>query len=280
MATELFDPYTEPCEVCAPHVKAKEGVCATEKTIEKIADFIQTEADEPAKIIEEAKEKLNCDNEACILENRSFLETLNNGEIREIDKELKERYIVPGPEDSTALLSNFNIDDTLELWKNRFTTFMHIPFQFINFADYSSPLQELNIGKAYAAGFRTVGCVLNTDFRGGPGKHWICVFIDMRGPTWTIELFNSSGNPPTIEVVRWMAKMEKEMKEFIDKNKLRVDVKQIVVSKIIHQKSKTECGMYVLYFLWNRLKGKSYQLFSYEPIPDARVTKFRKHVFR
>jgi hypothetical protein len=288
---DLFDPYVEPCNICAPHVKSKDGVCASDVIIEKISDFLEDKCDvdrvdklDKSEIIEKAADFLKCDNEACILENKYFLDTLNNGEIKQVKKELAEKYIVSGPADDTTLLSNFNIDATLELWKKKFNDFMHISFQFIDFADYSTELESLDIGRAYEAGFRTIGCVLNTDKTGGRGKHWITVFIDMRPPDiWTIEFFNSSGNTPTVELIIWMTKIKNRIIKYLstaNHSLNKIDVKEIVVSKIVHQKSKTECGMYSLYYIWNRLKGKSYKLFQYDPVPDDKVTKFRKHVFR
>jgi hypothetical protein len=277
----LIDPQEIPCNECSLFVDNNSGVCASDGVIEKIASFIEDKTDkkinDAEQVVEEAKKILQCDTEECILKSKEFIKTLESGEIQIIQKDLDERYKVNGPAETTQLLNNFHIDKTLESWAGSIEHFLPIEFQYIDFTKYNTELETLDIENVYKNGIRCVGCVLNTDSTGGRGKHWICVFIDMRNDQdWTIEFFNSSGNPPAISVIEWMMKIEMRMKKY----KPNIHIKQVIVSRIVHQKSRTECGPYCLYFIFNRLNGVPYQEFSNSPIPDEKVTEFRKHLFK
>jgi hypothetical protein len=121
-----------------------------------------------------------------------------------------------------------------------------------------------------------IGCVLNTDYSTGPGKHWVCVFVDMRNEEeFTIEFFNSSGRQPTYNgnaIMNWMCKIKRDCELMGVKATIKTN-------SIAHQESHTECGGYATYFIFNRIIGVPFEEFSTKRIPDQVVTDFRKHLF-
>jgi hypothetical protein len=135
--------------------------------------------------------------------------------------------------------------------------------------------------------FNCLGCVLNTDISSGRGKHWVAVFIDCRDDNeWTIEYFNSAGNPPPTTMINWMEKTRKQLTDYANKltdsssSNKPINVETVCVTDIEHQQSETECGMYSLFYIRARLDGKSYKWFTQTVIPDADMIEFRKHLFR
>lgn len=267
---KLFDTDQKPCE-CAPHITENpNALCSSDKIIKKIGDYLNIEETNPPKIIEKAKEQLLCTTESCVLAK------INDDEVK---KELSTRFKVSGPADSTKLLSNIDIDGTMRQWAQKWHDFYPIEFQFMNFAERDTEFQNINYNDIYSKKFRTISSVLNTDFA-APGKHWVCVFVDLRSPKWTIEYFNSSGNRPTMEVITWMLRSKTQLQDLKSKiGENPADVEQIAVSNVVHQESKTECGVYVLYYIYNRLKGRPYTDFRDRRVPDEKITKFRKHLF-
>ena len=270
---DLFDPNQPVCE-CAPHSTEKPGaVCSSDTLVKKIANTLNIDTKiSAADIIEEAKEELNCTSESCVLkEIKNTAESSDPNLPQLAAQELETRFKVSGPANTTQVLSNIHIDKTMEQWAKRWKFFQPIPFQYIDFAKYDTVLQNLDCQRLFAKGITCAGCVLNTDSTGGRGKHWVCIFIDMRDTVWTIEYFNSSGNHPPMEVVIWAFKIKNSVPSR--------QIEFIKVSTIMHQLSKTECGMFVLYYIYNRIKGKPYTIFRDNRIEDEKVTKFRKHIF-
>lgn len=308
-----------------------------------------------AAALAKAEQLLDCGTEACVLTNPKFRKFAGavGVPVTVLDHQLEVRFKPAGPRDSTALLSNYNIDDTLQRWAREFLDFYACPFAMMDFAATREAFETLDMGDVMcgrarlnlgAVGTavrhnRTFGCVLNTDVSTGAGKHWVAVFVDCRpapaillapptpaqlspdapvaslalapqvvsvaapaapqaqvdalavsrpapgsGPLpWTVEYFDSAGNPPPREVVAWMGKTRKRLVE------LRASltegacdwVESVPVTTVEHQQSRTECGLYSLYYIRRRLEGVGYGFFeSDKSVPDSAMVEFRRHCFR
>lgn len=263
--------------------------CSSKPVVKLMSKFINTTENDTA-VIEKIEKVLKCDSESCVLVNPEFSKFVEKetGSNNIIKYELHKNFKTKGPRNSTDLLSNYNIDETLIRWAREFKDFYPSPFSMIDFktvmndfctinltdvvsgkVSHRDPINGINHGP-----FKTYGCVLNTDVSTGRGKHWVCIFVDCRSNVWTIEYFNSSGNPPHYDVNEWMEKQRSNLL------KIHNNVETVTVTNIVHQKSNTECGMYVLYYIRSRLDGIPYKHFLTKRIEDADVTQFRKHVFR
>lgn len=273
----------EPCE-CAIFIDVgdpKRPVCSSEPVVQKIADILNIKHTDKGKIIEDAKRKVGAKTESELLTTDIVRRALGAAADREKELRMKPH----GPANSTEWFSNDDIDKNLAQWSVRFKHFKPIPFQFINFLERETELAMLDLNDEYKRGIRCIGCILNSA-SAPPGKHWMATFIDMRAPPksnepWSVEFFNSSGNPPVTGVVMWMLKMAGSLSDARTSNGGDpAKVERVVVSRVKHQQSNSECGPYCMYYIWSRLKGKPWKKFSTTPIPDAKVTKFRTHLFR
>jgi hypothetical protein len=203
--------------------------------------------------------------------------------------ELDKNFKAKGPRDTLALLSNYDIDGTLQRWGRVFTDFFPCPFAMMDFDSNGDMFGEISFpnllkGRAVAnlgAGmqsrgpFKCFGCVVNTDVSSGPGKHWVAVFVDCRDAVWTVEYFNSVGRPPPRPMVAWMERTRSELESFRGG-----EVNTVSVTDVDHQESQTECGLYSLYYIRRRLEGTPFAFFETKLIPDDAMTLFRKHIFR
>jgi len=248
------------------------------------------------EVVREAAEILGCTSESCVLAHPAVREFAAQNEVpaQALDRELETRFKTAGPRDSLALLSNYNIDETLQRWARVFTGFFPCPFAMMDFdrngdlfgtidmVDVLEGRVPVNLGVEQVKRKSTCfGCALNTDTSSGPGKHWVAVFVDCRPPPgsgpWTVEYFNSAGRPPTKPAAGWMARTRARLAEY------RGDagsVESVAVTDVGHQDSQTECGLYTLYYIRKRLEGTPYTFFFRQLVPDAAMTAFRKHVFR
>lgn len=241
------------------------------------------------KVVKIAKKVTKCDTEKCIL-NSDIVQ--NVVDIKKLNKNKKLNFKPSGPHNSTNLLSNVNIDDVLEnlVHVKKHRGFYHMNFQMMDFngspTQQPSELATTNLcTDVIEDGYNCMGVVLNTDTRDGTGLHWFCIFCDFRTAgtqqdPYTIEYFNSSGNPPLTVVHDWMNKAVKQINyhNFTIGNKKRHCIK-VMATRIRHQNSETECGPYSLYYIWSRLNKESVFTFRRRAVPDEKMVEFRKHLF-
>lgn len=260
-----------------------------------------------AKAVRTAAKVLGCTSESCIVTHPKFRSFVREegaglaevGGTRILDLELDRRFKTEGPRDSTQLLSNFNIDGVLQKWAAAHPKFFNFSFNMMDFesrggslvrADVAGILEgsePQNLGAMGGIVRRpcdTFGCVLNTDVSSGRGKHWVAVFGDCRGEgEWSVEYFNSAGNPPPPPVTRWLENSAARLAEFRAGHPRTYGTGAVVpvpLTDMRHQDSQTECGLYALYFIRRRLEGAPYIEFKDARIPDEAMVGFRKHVFR
>lgn len=197
-------------------------------------------------------------------------------------------------------LTNSHIDKTLDQWELNFGDFCNVGFTMLNFSTYHGLPQQLIealplllAGKPVTFKHADVGgelrqkgppprrrfsIVVNSDKLGGAGKHWTCLFIDLTKPAATIEFFNSSGNPPYPEILDWVELFRAAAMSL--PSHPCTSIQFVPVTSIRHQKGGTECGVYCLNYIDQRLQGISSDHFKHVEVPDEKMTAFRTKVFR
>lgn len=280
------------------------GPCASEKVLEVIEEFAGSFIATPIKIVaplpsshtkeskavRAAASALGCASESCVIKHPKFRAFAAHSGVtsRDIAKELDTRFKPEGPRDSLALLSNHHIDSTLQRWARLFPEFYPCPFAMMDFDRTGETFATIdllnvidgklpvNLGAGVGAVIRPstcFGCVVNTDVSTGRGKHWVAVFVDCRGPEWTVEYFNSAGNPPPRPMIDWLTRTSIHLSS-------RKPTSVVIVTDLDHQESQTECGLYAMYYIRRRLEGTPINFFFEYLVPDAAMTAFRQHVFR
>jgi len=236
------------------------------------------------------KDVTQCKSESCILKNPDFESFIGSNQTQ---KTLKQYFKPDGPSLNFDLLNNFNIDDVLDQLEIAYKkeNFIHIPYQMRDFDKYKNEddiimkktdrivkeknLANINLTKYFQEGMRCFGVVFNTDYSTGRGIHWFSLFGDFRKEPYTIEYFNSSGNLPLLEISTWMKNTKMELSK-----DLNTDVKDVIVSRIVHQSDNHSCGVYSLYYILSRLENIPYEYFSKNRVPDELMHAFRKVFFR
>lgn len=284
----------------APKGAPKEGAGVASETLPA--------ADTPeARAVRRAAWVLGCASESCVVTHPRFRAHVQTqgaglesaGGTHLLDIELDRRFKTEGPRDSTQLLSNFNIDGVLQEWAAEFPEFFNFSFNMMDFETVGGSLARTdvaeilegratqNLGKMgglVRRPCRTFACVLNTDVSTGRGKHWVAVFGDCRGDgEWTVEYFNSAGNPPPGPVTRWLESSAARLAEYRARHPRKYGtgaVTPVPLTDVRHQDSQTECGNYALFYIRRRLEGAPLSEFRDTRIPDDAMVEFRKHLFR
>jgi hypothetical protein len=263
------------------------------------SELLPTAPTAEAQAVREAASILHCDSESCVLSHPDFIrfvDTTLGVPPEKIAAEKERKFKTAGPRNSTELLNNFHIDETLQRWSRVFPEFFAYPFAMMDFDQTGEPFARLDIvdilegrvQQEMGPGYKPVrrknqcaGCVLNTDTSAGPGKHWVAVFVDARSPDWTVEYFNSAGRPPPKPMVKWMERARARLQEHRSKRG-GGRVETVAVTSVAHQDSQTECGVFALFYIRRRLEGISYTFFQ-DPkkvVPDDAMTQFRQFIFR
>lgn len=262
-----------------------DGVCSSDKTIKAIGGIlgehiIETkygiDSNTRKHVIDKAMHETKCTDEKCVLKSNLAKKAVGNDTaLGEIQVNMK----IDGPTD-TSLLNNFNIDNTLSQWQNQYRDFFAYNFNMRDFEQKGDTLATINLAELYKKGYRTAACVINSDYYKGSGKHWMALFADMRNPgKFSVEFFNSSGNPPYAEFAAWLQKSKEQLNDVYSELGTSGDVEIILCCDLPHQKTKTECGLYSLYYIWARLSGVPASFFKKYIISDVLMIALRQHLF-
>lgn len=286
--------------LCAFHIRR--NYCMPEELFIKLCEKLKIDkvdaAKNPKVAIARIMKELDVEFEHEIFEHgiAKQVANLDDDECKHI---LHANYLPPG-QYRPKPLNNTEVDSVLDLLEIKHPDFFNLHINMINFEEYGGTLAQLrtNINdivagksvkfkmpetydsKEMPAGKKRFAAVLNSDKFGNGGKHWTCIFVDLRGPAITIEFFNSSGNPPYPQVREWAIKFERDICKSAIADKLTRQEMFITASEIQHQKGETECGVYCIYYIYHRLDGMDHRAFKRDPIPDNLVTEFRHKIFR
>ena len=182
-----------------------------------------------------------------------------------------------------AWLSNTDIENVMKQFEKVYPNFIFMgPFP-IDFAKYFTyyHFNVDNICKLINKGINQIGIIFNTGTLQSGGMHWVALFVNLKTKLnngyYTVEYFDSVGDkPPRI--------ISKVIDGIIDECCSRTNRKCINILKLTgqnkHQKGNNECGVYAMYFITERLKGRSYMTIQSNVIRDDEMNKFRYKFFR
>lgn len=117
-----------------------------------------------------------------------------------------------------------------------------------------------------------IGIIFNTDPHHLGGAHWVCLFIDIDKEYIFYFDSNNDYTPREINV------LAKRIIEQGQRHPLNLNFNYLK-NKIQHQKTTSECGMYVLYVIIQLLSGNMTPHDFTNRIEDARVFALRKKYF-
>jgi hypothetical protein len=109
--------------------------------------------------------------------------------------------------------------------------------------------------------------IFNVDASSQSGSHWVAVVFVNEGGRLYLEYFDSTGDPPN-----------KRIKTFL-RNPYFHDAIYLQ-NATQHQKKDSECGVYSMYYILQRLEGKTMDDINKKIITDAQMNDYRADLFR
>ena len=266
---------------CSPNPDKKNFTCYSDNALIKMKKLWNARhprnkitSNKSKEIWHQLRENMSssCDRESCWLRSK-FMEG-------KVDSELLNYTFAPkSPKiwKTDEWLSSLDIEAVMKQYEKYYKCFEFLgpsPIDFDHHKLYGECVWEelckLNISDMIKRNKNKIGIILNTDPHYKDGEHWISLFINIKEKY--IIYFDSNGNPPPNEVKELITKITKQGKQ------IGIDF-DVLINKLEHQKTESECGMYCLYFIIQMLKDKNNDYFLKNKIPDEEVFKLRKKYF-
>lgn len=145
-------------------------------------------------------------------------------------------------------LTNLDIKRVLNQYEEAYPSFRFLgptPLDFdTKLGTYTyvcNKVKNLNLEQEYKNNVRKIGVVFNEDKYGKSGSHWTAFFIDLDDNF--IIYFNSGGNNMLKSMTRFRDMVRSQAKTLFGRKM------KYIQNHHVHQKGKSECGMYCLYFI-------------------------------
>ena len=267
---------------CSPK-KPHEFTCYTSSSLDKMKSLwnerhpdLKILSNNSKEIWEKLRNNLSnvCDTEKCWLK-QNFI---NNN----LDNELKNHTFAPDAPKSwnknpNEWLNSVDINKVMQQYEHEYPCFTFIGPSPIDFETKKlfgqcvwNELCNFDLKTYIKKGKTKFGFIFNTDPHYLDGSHWICLFIDIKKNY--IYYFDSNADTTPSEIDDFVNKVKQQGK------KLNIDFKYSR-NTTEHQKSNTECGMYVLFVITELLQNKMTPEMFKDRVPDKNMEHLRKIFF-
>ena len=135
----------------------------------------------------------------------------------------------------------------------------------------SCELSNLKLDKLIKYKIHKLGIIYNLDYSYMSGSHWVAVYLNIDNKS--ITYYDSYGHPPPLEIDELLTTIKDKLKE------LGINIRK-VINKKRHQFGGSECGVYSMHYLIERLKGVKHSKIIRRKIPDKLMNDMRKYLYR
>ena len=260
---------------CAPHLNKDNEKCYTVVQLKKIAKKLN-------KILKKNnKPNIKLNQKKSNLWNDIYL--FFKDKCKEDDKCWLKQKEIEDIVDSNMELFTFKVDMPKEWKTNKFTWLnsldiyyfmilaekVYKSFKFYKPVPSDCPeginceLTNINLKNLYNKGKKKIGIIYNLDVSTGPGTHWTAVYIDTEREH--INYYDSIGLKPILSINNFLIRLSKQMKNPV-----------IIYNDKNHQSGGSECGMFSMNFLLQRLENKSMYDISMSNYTDKQMNDLRK----
>lgn len=213
----------------------------------------------------------DCDNEAC------WIKKLNVSDI-----DINHVFRPERPIGKYQWLSTTDIRNVLKQYEHIYSNFVFLGPVPMDFCDLTgNEVCNIDLRALARSNVNKVGVVFNTDPSDKPGKHWVSMFIDLE--IGEIGYFDSYGMAPLAPQIVHLINIVKQQYEGLYNRPISVNLNcnnDICVSKVQHQTNNSECGVYSINFIVERLTGKPWKDIVHNKIHDEQMVNRRKYYFR
>ena len=269
---------------CAPcslkeNKNKKFKTCYSKKSLEKIANLWNEDNSNKIKIKNQSKEqlwkqiqnnlKIVCKDDESCWKKQDFLK-----KIKDIDIEMytfKPNYPKAWYKNPTTWLNTYDIYFVMKQYEKLYSDFIFMgPIPADCPTKIQCELSKLNLMNLKKQKIFKIGIVYNLDTSNQPGSHWTAIYIDNKRNE--INYYDSYGSFPTYLI-------DKFIKKIIDQYKSNNLNPTVIYNDKRHQFGNSECGMFSMNFILQRLHNTTMYDISQMTIPDEKMIHLRKLLY-
>jgi hypothetical protein len=136
---------------------------------------------------------------------------------------------------------------------------------------YPCELSGFDCEKLLKGGIRRIGIIFNLDKHNQPGSHWVAVYASL--PDGVVEYYDSYAVRAPKLIREFMERIAEQGKQ----NGFQMEVKNNTVR---HQYGGSECGVFSMYYILQRLHGRTREETLHKKPTDDLMTQLRMHLYR
>ena len=201
--------------------------------------------------------------------NQEVVKKLNDIEINKFT--FKPEYPKEWKKDKYTWLNTYDILRIMKQYEKKIDD-----FKFLGVVPSDCPtkihceLSNIDLGGLKKNKVNKIGMVYNLDVSSGPGTHWVAVYIDNKNNE--INYFDSYGSEPIKLINDFILSLVKKYR--------KLGIEPIVIyNDKRHQYGGSECGMYSINFLLERLHGVDMYDIYKRKISDKKMNDLRKLIY-
>ena len=218
--------------------------------------------------------KNSCSSESCWIKNNLFKREFTE---KEMNKFFAPKQPSEWKKNPNEWLSSIEILELMKQYENAYHCFEFIGPTPIDFDEQLShgqcvwnDLCNFQLKEKIKNGKKKIGIIFNLDPHDKSGSHWTCMFINIK--LKKIYYFDSYGDdliPKRVDVLA--TRIQKQAKDM----GMNFDY---IINHVRHQYSRSECGMYCLYFIIQMIKDTPFSRFN-KKVSDKHMRNLRNVYF-
>tara|TARA_B110000483_G_C18103082_1_gene506625 strand:- start:23 stop:859 length:837 start_codon:yes stop_codon:yes gene_type:complete len=267
---------------CAPSVD-KEGkfkTCYSKESLLKMASELKKKNKRNIVLKKKSKKELwgfiqnefgnICSKKEDCWKNQPEIKKLNDININKYT--FKPEYPSEWKNDKHTWLNTYDILRVMKQYEKK-----HDDFKFLGVVPSDCPtkitceLSNIDLKRLKKNNIHKIGLVYNLDVSSGPGTHWVAIYIDNKNNE--INYYDSYGSKPIKLINEFIHNLKKKYEKINEKPILIYNNKR-------HQYGGSECGMYSINFLLERLNNVNmYEIYN-RNISDKKMNDLRKLIYK
>jgi len=279
---EIDDGNCAPCRLKEIHKNKKKGfkTCYSKKSLLKIAEtwnknnknnMINIKNQTTNSLWEQIQKKLSsvCDNDEFCWKKQDFVKKLKDIEIELYT--FKPKYPKSWLKNKFTWLNTYDIYYVMKQYEETFDDFIFMgPIPSDCPTKIQCELSNLDLMKLKKQNINKIGIIYNLDLSYQSGSHWIAVYIDNEHNE--INIYDSQIGIGTNLIRQFIIKLVNNYRKH--------NIEPIVIyNDIRHQYGGSECGMYSMNFILERIHGTTMYEISQMKLPDEKLNYLRKLLY-
>jgi len=272
-------------KVCAPHIGNQSHTCFTQEQLKNMVRQINkydrdngikqklSEKGSKMALLDGIKKYMSsrCENDICRKEPE--YKWIKQEPLKKIGRKLEESFRPQMPyswkKKPKTWLRTPDIYNVMSQYEKVFPDFLFFGPVPADCPDgIACELSNISLDKFSKKGIKRIGIVYNLDNHNEPGSHWVAVFISI--PDNSAEYYDSYAVNPKLSIKNFLENVAKTYKKPL----------QVKINKNRHQYGGSECGVFSMNYILERLYGVSWEEMQKKKVTDKQMNELRKIFYR